>query len=75
MEKLGSLIAMFKSQRGLVMFGTATGVVLIDSIFYGELTVTFWNFINVNVVHGVAESFGVKGPLWYFYAVRVYECR
>lgn len=38
----------------------------IDSYFYGELTVSWWNFFDWNVVKNISSSFGVEPFYFYF---------
>ena len=38
---------------------------LLDSSFYGQFVLTPWNYFEVNIIEGVAASFGVQGPLYY----------
>jgi len=42
-------------------------VVALDSIYYGGLTFTAWNFFVVNVLQNKSADFGVH-PLWYYFA-------
>ena len=39
--------------------------IAIDSWFYGNFTITVWNYFYVNIIENVAASFG-ESP-WYFY--------
>lgn len=41
-------------------------VVALDSIYYGGLTFTAWNFFVVNVLQNKSADFGVH-PLWYYF--------
>jgi GPI mannosyltransferase 3 len=37
----------------------------IDSWYYGQWTLTFWKYFNVNLIEGKADQFGTEP--WYFY--------
>uniref|UniRef100_A0A0N5AD87 Mannosyltransferase n=1 Tax=Syphacia muris TaxID=451379 RepID=A0A0N5AD87_9BILA len=41
-------------------------VVVMDSLFYGHITVTLWNFASFNVFEGGSENFGTNPFYWYF---------
>jgi phosphatidylinositol glycan class B len=51
----------------LKLIGCLAGVIavglILDAIFYGVFEVTFWNYFRVNLMDGVASSFGVSP--WY----------
>ena len=39
--------------------------VLIDKWFYGEWTLTTWNYFTQNILEGKASSFGIEPWWWY----------
>lgn len=51
-----------------ILTGCFVAIVLcaVDSVFYGTLTLTPLNFINLNVVKGVASFYGSHPFHWYF---------
>lgn len=50
----------------LISIASFIGVsVTIDSLFYGEFTLTFLNYFKVNIINDVASVFG-RSP-WYYY--------
>lgn len=49
----------------LAFAGVVAASVLVDSWFYGEWVFTPWNYFRVNLVEGVASSFGTEPPWWY----------
>ncbi len=46
------------------LFVTGFGIVL-DTWFYNEFTLCFWNYFNVNIIEDAASGFG-ESP-WYYY--------
>lgn len=38
-------------------------IILIDSLYYGELAITAWNFLKINVIENRSSDFGVEPPL------------
>jgi len=50
----------------LVALPTLGLVVMMDSIYYGQFTVTAFNFFKVNVFKNLSAEFGVHKPLTYF---------
>ena len=52
---------------GLLVAIPMTGLsVLIDSYFYGKLTVPQYNFVYLNVVDNLSKNFGVSTASYYF---------
>lgn len=49
-----------------VMAAVMLAGIAIDSYFYGELTVSWWNFFDWNVVQNISSVFGVKPFYFYF---------
>jgi len=47
--------------------------ILIDSWYYGELTITIKNYFIVNLIDGKAASFGTSPWFYYFYAIVRYS--
>lgn len=47
------LIAGFTVAIPLVAFG-----VILDSLFFGSLTITWWNFVKFNIIEGRSSDFG-----------------
>jgi len=45
--------------------------VLLDSWFYDEFTISFWNYFDVNILQDKAASFGVDP--WYFYFMNFFN--
>lgn len=39
----------------------------VDRFFYGEWTLTMWNFFYVNCMRDISRFYGAHHPLWYFY--------
>jgi phosphatidylinositol glycan class B len=39
--------------------------IIVDSLFYGQLQVTWWNFIKFNLIQGLSEFYGVHHWHWY----------
>ena len=39
--------------------------VAFESLFYGELTYTGWNFLKFNVLNDGASKYGVSSPFYY----------
>lgn len=56
-------------REALLAVGTAAAVLgaslLVDSWFYGAWTVTPWRYVQVNLLEGVAASFGTSPWWWY----------
>jgi len=40
-------------------------VVLIDTYFYGKLTIVPWNFVNFNIINNISEQYGTEPWHWY----------
>ena len=59
-EKFINLVLIAVSGLSMVLLGF-----FIDSWFYGEWVFVFWNYLYVNLVEGVAASFGTRP--WYHY--------
>jgi phosphatidylinositol glycan class B len=50
------------------LFGAACAVgagILLDRWFYGQWTLTAWNYLHVNLTAGAAEQFG-RQPWWFY---------
>ena len=52
----------------LAVFSTVIVGVLVDSMFYGRLTLSWWNFFHWNIVKRVSLYYGEESP---FYHVKV----
>ncbi len=39
---------------------------LLDRWFYGEWVFTIWNYVDLNIIQGKADSFGTE-PWWYYF--------
>ena len=50
----------------LVALPTLALVVALDSLYYGGLTITAWNFLLINVLENRSSDFGVQ-PLWFYF--------
>jgi phosphatidylinositol glycan class B len=60
-ERIQNLISL------TVGFLTIVGLgVLIDSWFYGEWTLSTWNYFDQNILHNKVSGFGVEPWWWYF---------
>jgi hypothetical protein len=46
----------------LVVIPTLSVLILIDSVYYGELTITAWNFVKINVLENRSAEFGISSP-------------
>lgn len=46
--------------------------VVVDSYFYGEFTVSWWNFFQWNVVKNISSFFGVS-PFYYYFNTLTWE--
>lgn len=56
------------SHLSVILLGilSAIGIgILIDTWFYGEFTLSFWNYFDINLLQHKASSFGVDP--WYYY--------
>ncbi len=53
---------------GAIVFIAGIGF-LLDSYYYGDWTVTSWNYLNVNIFQSKASEFGVSPWFFYFYYV------
>jgi GPI mannosyltransferase 3 len=51
----------------LILFGTG---VIIDKWFYGEWTITTWNYFNQNILQNRVSDFGIHP--WWFYLERTF---
>ena len=40
-------------------------VILIDSFFYGKLTIVPWNFVKFNIINNISEQYGIEPWHWY----------
>lgn len=60
-EKLVSLISLISGFLIIVLLG-----ILIDRWFYGEWTITTWNYFNQNIIEDKASGFGVE-PWWFYF--------
>lgn len=59
-ERLGSLIAALLGLSAVALAG-----MLIDKWFYGEWTLTAWNYFTQNIVADKVSGFGVEPWWWY----------
>jgi hypothetical protein len=57
----------------VVTLPTLLLVVALDSIYYGSLTVTAWNFLLINVLENRSSDFGVQ-PLWFYFTDGSWNC-
>ncbi len=60
-EKILNLLLLISGVLLISFFG-----VLIDRWFYGEWTLTIWNYIDLNLIQDKVSSFGVEPWWWYF---------
>jgi len=65
-EDLKNLIWIILGGVIALSIGTA-----IDYYFYGEFTLTFWNYFYGNIVENIASSFGTSP--WYTYFLNIWE--
>lgn len=63
---------LFKKYKAYNFIQIVLGFVLIlllntglDSLFYGHVVFTPWNYFEANILHGVASSFGESGVMYY----------
>lgn len=59
-EKLRNIGVIFIGVAAVISMG-----ILIDRWFYGEWTLTAWNYFNRNIIQGRVSSFGVSPWWWY----------
>ncbi|MBL7982737.1 MAG: hypothetical protein JNL52_13125 [Flavobacteriales bacterium] len=43
---------------------------VLDRWFYGEWVFTIWNYVDLNIIQGKADSFGIE-PWWYYFTTLV----
>lgn len=58
-EKL--LFFVFFFRLTVLIFST-----LLDSYFYGQLQLTWWNFLQFNVFYNISANYSVQSLYWYF---------
>lgn len=63
MIKLRGVLRLIKT--GIMPILITSGVVTMDSIFYGKFTLTPLNFFQVNIVHNLGSFYGTNGHTWY----------
>ena len=57
-----------------ILFGGTIAIIIgivIDYWFYGEFTLTFWNYFYGNIIENIASSFGTSP--WYNYFLNIWE--
>ncbi len=63
-EKLKNLLHVLCAFVALVLLG-----ILLDKIYYGKWTISFFNYFSINLIDNVASQFGVIN--WYSYVIKV----
>lgn len=72
-------IANYVESAVRVFIPTLLVCILLDSIYFGHLTITAWNFFKVNVIENRSAEFGVSSPMQFIYyylpeALGTYMC-
>lgn len=69
---IGCWFVFFKRTEGRILSQLILGIVvtillgvLLDSLFYGQLAFTPWNYFNQNILQGMASNFGEEPASYY----------